>query len=371
MAGYPHSDAERRYSWEALHSFVGAIFERCGLDVTDAALIAQTLVEADLRGCHSHGVLRVPEYADKLRHGGVDPRGAPRIVSERAAAIVVDGGNSMGQIAAVFAMRRAVERAKNFGVAVATVRGSNHCGALAYYAMLALPHDMIGLAATNALPTMAPWGGTEKIVGINPLAVALPAGEEDAMVIDAAFSASSHGKIRVFHQKGLALPDGWAFDAAGRPTTDTAAALSGLLRPIGDYKGVNLAVVMGVLSATLSGASYGTDLGNMVDGPQAGRDGQFLMALDVAAFIDVDEFKHQVDRIARQIRASRLAPGFDAVFSPGQLEADTRRRYLAAGIPLNPNTIDGLTACAASVGVETPLRSLDPSAPAAGNKERT
>jgi LDH2 family malate/lactate/ureidoglycolate dehydrogenase len=372
MAGYPNSAEESRYSWETLQSFAGAVFERCGMEPADAALLAGTLVEADLRGCHSHGVLRVPEYTKKLRTGGVDPRGVPHIVSERAAAIVVDGGNAMGQIASTFAMRLAIERAKNLGVAVAAVRGSNHCGALAYYAMMALPHDMIGLATTNALPTMAPWGGTDKIVGINPLAVALPAGEEEAIVVDAAFSASSHGKIRVFQQKGLALPEGWAFDAAGRPTADAAVALHGLLRPIGDYKGVNLAVVMGVLSAALSGASYGTDLGNMADGPRAGCDGQFLMALDVAAFLDVDEFKHQVDSVVRQIRASRLAPGFDEVFSPGQLEATTKRRYLLAGIPLNPNTIEDLTACAASVGVEAALRSLhQASPPAAGSEERT
>ena len=368
MAGYPGSDAEPRYSWETLQLFAGAVFERCGMKPADAALLAETLAEADLRGCHSHGVLRVPEYAAKLRCG-VDPRGTPRVVSERAAAIVVDGGNSMGQIASTFAMRRAIERAKGHGVAVAAVRGSNHCGALAYYAMMALAHDMIGLATTNALPTMAPWGGTDKVVGINPLAVALPAGEEDPIVIDAAFSASSHGKLRVFHQKGLAIPEGWAFDATGRPTTDAATALNGLLRPIGDYKGVNLAVVMGVLSATLSGASYGTDLGNMTDGPQAGRDGQFLMALDVAAFTGVDEFKHQVDRIVRQIRASRLAPGFDEVFSPGQLEAATKRRYLLAGVPLNPNTVADLNACAAAVGLETPLYSLDEApSPAAGSE---
>jgi LDH2 family malate/lactate/ureidoglycolate dehydrogenase len=329
------------------------------------------LVEADLRGCHSHGVLRVPEYAKKLRTGGVDPRGAPRKVSERSAAIVVDGGNAMGQIAAAFAMRLAIERAKTLGVGVAAVRGSNHCGALAYYAMMALPHGMIGLATTNALPTMAPWGGADKIVGINPLAVALPAAEEEPIVVDAAFSASSHGKIRVFQQKGLAVPEGWAFDAAGQPTADAAVALDGLLRPIGDYKGVNLAVVMGVLSAVLSGASYGTDLGNMADGPRAGRDGQFLMALDVAAFIDVNQFKHQVDRIVRQIRASRLATGFDEVFSPGQLEADTKRRYLAAGISLNSNTVEDLTACAAAVGVKEPLRSLDQAPPPAAGKERT
>jgi LDH2 family malate/lactate/ureidoglycolate dehydrogenase len=362
MAGYPNTETESRYSWETLLSFVAAIFERSGMHPADARLLAETLVQADLRGCHSHGVLRVPEYVHKLQKGGVNPRGVPRAVSERGGAVVVDGGNSMGQIASAFAMDKAIGKARGSGVAVAAVRGSNHCGALAYFAMMALRNDMIGLATTNALPTMAPWGGTGKIVGINPLAVAVPAGEEDAIVIDAAFSASSHGKIRIYQQKGLAIPDNWAFDADGQPTTDPAAAIDGLLRPIGDYKGVGLAVVMGVLSATLSGASYGTDLGSMTDGPHPGRDGQFLMALDVAAFVDAGEFKRQVDRIVRQIRASRLAPGFDQVFSPGELEAVNERRYRIEGIPLNPNTVDDLITCAASLGLDTPLWSLDEAA---------
>ena len=158
---------------------------------------------ADLRGVHSHGLLRVPEYAEKLREGGVDPRGRPRVARDAGAALVVDGGNAMGQVAATFAMRQAIARARTTGVAAAAIGGSNHCGAMAYYAMLGLAQDMIGLATTNALPTMAPWGGRDKILGINPLAVAIPAGAEPAVVFDAAFSGSSHGKIRVYAQKGL------------------------------------------------------------------------------------------------------------------------------------------------------------------------
>ena len=264
MAGYPGTEDERRYSGAQLQIYVEEIFQRAGMNANDAALLAKTLVVADLRGCHSHGVLRVPDYVEKFRSGGVDPMAQPRIASDRVGAIVVDGGNSMGQIGCAFAMKNAIEKARQTGIAAEGVRGSNHCGALAYFAMMALEENMIGLATTNALPTMAPWGGTDKIVGINPLAVAIPAGEEDPIVIDAAFSASSHGKIRIYEQKGLDLPEGWAFDENGSPTTSAAAALGGLLRPIGDYKGVGLSVVMGVLSTALSGASYGTDSGNMI-----------------------------------------------------------------------------------------------------------
>ena len=137
----------------------------------DANLLAESLVHADLRGIHSHGVLRIPDYVKKLTKDGVNPRGRPRIVSERAATIVIDGGNSMGQIGGAFAMKRVIKKARGLGLALAAVRGSNHCGAMDWYTLMATRTDMIGLAGTNALPTMAPWGGTEKIVGINPLII--------------------------------------------------------------------------------------------------------------------------------------------------------------------------------------------------------
>jgi L-2-hydroxycarboxylate dehydrogenase (NAD+) len=307
MAAYPGTEAEPRVPVDALLAICREIFQVCGMNREDAGLLAETLVVADLRGVHSHGALRVPDYVSKLLDKGVDPQGQPRIVSETAGAIVVDGGNSMGQIGSAFAMRAAIAKAKETAVAIAAVRGSNHCGAMAYYAMLALPEDMIGIAATNALPTMAPWGGIDKILGINPLAVAIPADVEPPIVFDAAFSASSHGKIRIYHQKGLPIPEGWAFDAAGRPTTDAGAALDGLLQPIGGYKGTGLAIVAGVLATLLGGASFGTELGNMVNGPKPGADGQFFLALNVQAFVEPEIFKRRVDAVVRQIRASQPA----------------------------------------------------------------
>ena len=355
MAGYPGSENERKFPRADLDSLVTALFKRCRMSAADAELLSDTLVTADLRGCHSHGVLRVPEYVKKLTGGGVDPKGQPCVVSERAAALVVDGGNSMGQIGATFAMRKAIEKAADMGVAFAAVRGSNHCGAMAYFAMLALERDMIGLCATNALPTMAPWGGTGKILGINPLAVAIPAADETPIVLDAAFSGSSHGKIRVYHQKGLPIPDGWAFNTRGEPTNDAAAAIKGLLQPIGGYKGTGLAIVFGILSAVLSEASYGTELGNMIEGARPGHDGHFMMALNVEAFTSTTRFKAEIDRIVRQIHEGPLALGCDRIYSPGELEAETAARYAVEGIPLNAATVSTLAEAARSLGVEAPL----------------
>jgi LDH2 family malate/lactate/ureidoglycolate dehydrogenase len=355
MAEYPGTENERRIAPATLRAGVARIFEACGMSKQDADLLAGALAAADQRGIHSHGTLRVPDYVDKLTKGGVDPRGKPAIASRKGAAIVIDAKNAMGQIAADLAMRSAIEAARETGVAIAAVRNSNHCGAMDHWAAMALPHGMIGLAATNALPTMAPWGGIEKIVGINPLAVAFPAGKEAPIVLDIAFGATAHGKIRVYHQKGETIPEGWSFDKDGNPTTDTAKALAGLIQPIGGHKGVGLGIVMGMLSSLLSGAAYGTELGNMVEGPKAGQDGHFFMAINIAAFTPVESVKQRVDTISRQIQSSQRRKGVEKLYPPGLLEAEFEKRYASDGIPLNDETISGIEQAARRFGLSAIL----------------
>ncbi len=344
---------EQRIDATQLQTLVHTIFEKCGMTAPDAALLADSLVFADLSGVHSHGVLRVPEYVKKLTVGGVNPQGRPFVARDSGACLVVDGGNSMGQIGAYFAMQRVLERAATFGIAAAAIRGSNHCGALAYFARMALDQEMIGMATTNALPTMAPWGGAERILGINPVAFAIPAGAELPIVYDAAFSGSAHGKIRVYQQKGLTLPEGWALDREGRPTTDPAVALDGLLAPIGGFKGAGLALIMGVLSSMLSGAAYGTELGSLEAGPTPGADGHFVAAIRVGAFEDVDRFKARVDQAIQQIHNVKLAPGFARTYAPGEVEFSNRTNYQQQGIPLNRVTLADLRRTAEQMGIAT------------------
>lgn len=354
MALYPGADGERRVAVAELTSVVASIFRACGMNDADGTLLAESLVHADLRGIHSHGVLRVPDYVGKLTREGVDPRGKPAVVRERGAIAVIDGGNSMGQIGGAFAMRHVLERAATTGVAAAALRNTNHCGAMDWYACMALPRDMIGIAMTEAIPTMAPLGGADKIIGINPLGVAIPGGDEGPLVLDIAFGATAHGKMRIYHQKGYALPEGWALDVDGVPTTDTAKALVGLIRPIGEHKGVGLALVTGILSSLLGGSGYGLEIGNMKDGANAGRDGQFFLALDVEAFEDVARFKSRVDGIVRGIHGARRAPGVDRLYVPGEMEAEFSARYGREGIPLNDQTLGDIRAAAQARGVRLP-----------------
>lgn len=355
MSAYPSSANDLRVPFDALRDIGAQIFRACGMSAEDAWLLGDSLASADLSGLHSHGCLRIPEYVKKLTGGGVDPTGKPQIVSDRGGAFVIDGANSMGQIGSSFAMRQAIERARQTGVAFAAVRGSNHCGAMAYYVKMAAAEGMIGLAATNALPTMAPWGGLDKIIGINPLGVAIPAAEEPDIVFDAAFAGSSHGKIRVFQQKGLAIPPTWAFDREGSPTTDASAAVEGLLQPIGGHKGVGLAMVWGLLSSLLSGAAYGTETGDMVSGPRPGVDGHVFVALNIEFFCDPAELRARVDAAIRQIRASRRQKGVERLYAPGELEHETEHRYRHEGIPLNEETMNGLRDAVAGLGVSFSL----------------
>ncbi|MEZ4623101.1 MAG: Ldh family oxidoreductase [Caldilineaceae bacterium] len=349
------SSSEKRIDPVQLHELTATIFIRCGMTTADAQLLADTLVDADLSGIHSHGVLRVPEYVQKLTTKGVNPQGRPQLVREYGACLVVDGNNSMGQIGMHFAMQEAIVRAETHGIAAAAIRGSNHSGAMAYFVRQALAHDMIGIATTNALPTMAPWGGAERILGINPLGVAIPAGEETPILYDAAFSGSSHGKIRIYEQKGLPLPTGWALDSEGRPTIDPAVAINGLLAPIGGFKGTGLAFIMGILSSMLSGAAYGLELGNMDDGPTAGLDGHFVAAIKIEAFVEVATFKARIDKAIREIHDCRLAADFERIYVPGELEAERRVHYRRDGIPLNYVTLRDLHQTATALTIDHEL----------------
>ncbi len=345
-------DEERRVDVGRLEGFVADLFGGVGMERTDAGLLASIIVATDLRGAYSHGCALAPGYLARMEQGLIDPRGRPHVTRDGGATLVVDADNALGHLAVDFAMRAAVERARSTGIAAASIGGSNHCGAMAHYAMLALPHDMIGVATTNGLPTMAFWGGLDRILSINPIGIAIPAGLERPFVLDTSFGAAARGKIVVHQQYGRPLPEGWAYDRDGNATTDPVAALDGLIQPSGGYKGTSLALVMGILSALLSGAAYGTELGDFVDGAKPGRDGQFVLAISIGAFEDPVRFKERMDELIAQIHASRPAPGFDRVMLPGERAAELEAAYRRDGVPMTEATRRGLTDVADRLGID-------------------
>ncbi|MBI2938824.1 MAG: Ldh family oxidoreductase [Chloroflexi bacterium] len=315
------------------------LFVSAGLSAEHAETVTRVQVEADLRGIHSHGMRAVPTYLTRIDRGIVNPRPTVRVVHATELSAVVDGDAGPGQVVAVRAMEECLARARRRGFGLAVARNSNHFGAAAYYAMMALPHDLIGFATTNGNLVLAPWGGVRPTVGNNPLAYAIPAGEEWPIVLDIAMSVAAGGKVDLAAAEGHPLPAGWAINSAGQPTRDPAAARRGQMLPLGapaaGYKGFGLALVMEALAGALAGARFALQhTAEVEDGELPWDEGHFFLALDPALIMPVDEFKRRVDRLIRDCQASPPAPGEPPVRVPGAGGWLRRERALREGIPL-------------------------------------
>jgi len=249
-------------------------------------------------------------------------------------------------------MEKAIERAGKTGIGAVVARNSSHFGAAAYYAAMALQHDMIGFATTSAGNRIAPIGGRTPVVGNNPLAWAIPSDQEQPILLDMAQSVVAAGKLGMAARKGERIPFGWALDPDGRPTDDPKAGSAGLLVPIGGPKGFGLAVVMDVLCGALSGAAFGRQLARTHRPDAPSQIGHFFMAIDVGQFVPADQFKARVDQMIRDIKASEPAEGTRELFLPGEMEWNAKRARLERGIPMLTSIVDDLERLAADLGLE-------------------
>lgn len=331
---------------EALRRYTQNVLEVLGLPPGDATIVAESLVQADLRGVHSHGVLRIPTYVRALQHGQIDARPHVEVVQEHGGQAVIDGGRAMGQVAAQRAIDHAMALCEQHGIGAVAVRNSNHCGAMAFWAVQGLARQMIGLATTNAGINMPPTGGRTKLVGNNPVAIAIPTTRSWPMVLDMATSVAAGGKLDVAASKGVPIPEGWALDAGGRPTTDPVAGRKGALLPVGGPKGYGLAVMLDVFAGVLSGGRFGAGLGG------AGSS-HFFLLLDIARFQNVADFLAHMDELIDQLHACPPAEGSERVFVPGEIEHALETQRLRAGIPIEQTVIEQLDAVAINCGVAT------------------
>lgn len=337
---------------DVLRGFLTQVFAGAGIPPADAALVSDSLIEADLRGVHSHGVLMVPGYAANLRAGRVNPQPKIEVIRETAAAVLMDGDNGMGQVVAKQAMTRAIEKAKQSGVGVASVMHSTHYAAGAYWALMAVERDMIGLVLTSAGAIIAPFGGRTRMFGTNPWTIAVPAQREYPVVLDMATSVLAAGKLSWAAVRGEPVPPGLALDSEDRPTTNPEHGLAGRLLPFGGYKGYGLMVMVDMLATLLSGAAIGPEVMANARGGQPHNIGHYFQAIDVSAFNAVDAFKARVDEYTRMVRASELEAGSHEVLMPGEREfrlAAVRRRE---GIPLPVTMLAQLEQTAKDVGVK-------------------
>jgi LDH2 family malate/lactate/ureidoglycolate dehydrogenase len=327
---------------DRLRDFATAVYIATGLSENDAHLCADTLVQADLWGHQSHGVMRLSWYAARLKAGACDPKAQPQLVVDAGGLALIDGRDAMGQVLAARAAQEAVRRAKTHGIAAVGIRNSNHFGTALYFTLMAAREGCVGFLSTNASPAMAPWGGRKKIIGTNPWSWAFPAGSYPPMVLDIANTGVARGKIYLAKQKGQQIPEGWAISAAGAPTTDPAEAIDGIILPMAQHKGYAIALMMDMLSGVLTGSGFGADVAGPYQAARRSRAGQMMIALNIESMQPLAEFNARVEALIAEIKAVPLAQGFEEVLYPGEIEARNDAKNRCEGLLLPEDTLTDL-----------------------------
>ncbi len=336
-----------------LQKQLSSIFEAVGTPEDHAEIAAKVLVSASVRGVDTHGVANVVGYSQSVENGVYTTPQQMDIISESETTALMSGGNGIGLVSAYRAMEIAIEKAKKHGLGMISVRDGHHVGMVAYYAMMALEHDMIGMSMTTAAPAVRPALGAKKMLGTNPIGFAAPAGEERDFVLDMATSTVASGKVGLARRIGVPIPAGWAVTPEGEEITNPPEGENetwslnplGNTREQGSHKGYGLAVMVDILCGVLSGGGFSNQLAR-------GENMTWVMAIDIAKFRDVDDFKAMMDDMIRELHATPTLPGEDRVLVAGDPEMDATDDRLANGVPVENGQYAAIRARAAEVGVE-------------------
>lgn len=344
-------------AFDRLKAFIHEALTRLGLPDNDAMTVAGLMAQADLQGSDGHGVSRLPQYARRIKAGGINVRPNIHVAHEHASTALLNGDNGMGHLVMKRAAEIAIEKARATGIGWVNSQFSNHAGPASLYATMPLAHDMIGLyfavGNANHLP---PWGGLDMLLSTNPISAAVPAGCEKPIVLDMATTVAAYGKVKTKALRGETMPEGWMIDRTGKPLTDPKRAEEGMLLPLGGmeagYKGYGLAMIIGLLAGTLGGAAMGKDVIDFNhDDDSVTNTGQAIAAISIAAFGEVAGFKAAVDTLVRDFRASSRMPGVDRIVVPGERSAETRAARGRHGIPVAPALMRGLDQLAGELGI--------------------
>lgn len=342
-----------RFNAEQLKAFSSAVIQKAGLPKASSDCFADSLVNADMRGIHSHGVTRLSTYVRRIQEGLVSSGAIPVILAGSGSLLLVDAGNGMGVPAARTAMDWCIDRAKDSGVCLAVVRGGNHFGYAAYFSEYAARHDMIGVAMSNSPAAMAPIGGKKAVLGTNPLSVAVPAANRDPLILDMATSVVARGKITLAKKEGQTIPVGWGIDADGRPTADPGQVATVL--PFGGAKGYAISLIIEILCSCLSGAKNGQTMGSFYDFSGCTQDAGFCLgAIDPSVILPVEQFKDRVASLLDQIKNSPKAEGCDEIFIPGEIELRKAEQAKIQGVALGPAVLAELRALSQQYQVPFP-----------------
>jgi len=356
-----------KYTNDSLKAFTFEVFLKMGCPKDQAHLAAEVLIDADLKGIDSHGIARLPGYVRLWEKDRITADPNIEVVHETPSTAVIDGDSGLGLVVAPEAMKVAIEKAKIAGTGWVSVRNSNHFGTAGYHAMMAVENDMIGISMTNASPLVAPTFGAERLLGTNPIAVAIPALNQSPFLADFATTTVANGKLEINRRKGQPIPAGWAQDQQGKPSTDpTCVEQGGALVPLGgtrkfgSHKGYCLGSIVDIFSAVLSGANYGPWVPPFVSFLEPSSDtvgkgiGHFFGAMRVDAFRPAEEFKSEMDRWITRFRNSRPAQGEKQVLIPGDPERSTYEVRKYKGIPLLPAVIDSMATLSEKFDLELP-----------------
>jgi LDH2 family malate/lactate/ureidoglycolate dehydrogenase len=354
------------YKAQDLKDYIVHFLTHLDVPKMDARTAAEILVAADLRGVESHGLIRLNSYySSRLRERLIDPRSPFQTISETPTTLLVDGGNGLGMVVAQKAMAHCIQKAQKSNICFASVRNSNHYGIAGYYAMMALPHGMIGISLTNSQSLVAPTYGRKAILGTNPIAVAVPAGKERPYVLDMATSIVPIGRITVYEKSRKPIPEGWGIDLKGQVTVDPSAVLEGgALMPLGGvdflrgYKGYGLAMLVDIFSGILSGAACGTDVANPSENRAGANVGHFFAAIKVEAFRPLIDFEAQMDHLIKMLKESPKAEGLERIYIAGEKEFELAERYEKEGVPVMDEVVKMLSQGGQEVGVPWDLEPI-------------
>ena len=348
---------ERRFPAIELQHFAASAFVAAGLADPDARVMADSLVMSDLRGTHSHGIVRLPFLIDRLRKGGANATPDIRVLRDAPATALLDGDRALGAITAARAMDLAVTKARSQGIGFVAATNSDFIGACAHFAMMALPHEMIGIAWTNGAPGMAPWGGRGHTIGNNPIAFAAPGGAQGPIVLDMALSVAAGGRVRLAAKKNERIPSGWLIDRDGQDTDDPDDLVNGgALLPLG-YKGYGLAVFGEILCGVLTGSRILSEVPAWFsETHREVANGHMHIAIDIARFIAPADFKKRIDDLATMLKATPLIPGVDEILLPGERAWRARQSQALDGISLPAEVVADLSALAGTSGTRATRR---------------
>lgn len=336
---------------KTLKAYCERLLTAQGLTAADAETVSDALVDADLCGVESHGVSRMTIYLKRLEMGVVNAKTEIKVEREYPASVAFSACNSMGMVAAKHAMLRAIEKAKENGCCIATVRNSNHFGMASYYANLAAENDMLAICGTNAPPNIAPTGSSVGYMGTNPIAFAAPTSGAP-IILDMAPSVVAMGKVILAAKLGKTIPEGWALTKDGRPTTDPNEGMQGTVVPIGGPKGYGLSLFMDIFSGLLSGAKFGPHLNNMWHDFKNAQDvGHFFIAVDISKLTDLAEFKRRIGEMISEIKALPKNEGVSEIFLPGEIEHNRKAARIKNGIELTDVVYGELKALGEKYGI--------------------